>query len=129
MKSKIAALSAALATTCPMLAHSTEIALKCDTLKHHILIERLIDTQYTYRAWNKPKDTTQKPDLEISNGTVDLEGTGVCATSTYTFKKGNLEINVSDNVSCGDNTTPDNASGDVSVSINGVQKAHYWCQK
>ncbi|NVI06339.1 hypothetical protein [Paraburkholderia youngii] len=132
MKRKILTLTMTIVSICPVPSYSAEISFKCDTSKHHIVIEKAGAAQYTYRAWNKPKDSANKPDLEINNGFADLVGGSLCRGPTYFFDKGNVEIMVGDmagdSEACyNEETPPKNAYGYVTVSINKEIKSQYWC--
>lgn len=44
--------------------------------KFLIQVDRLIDNSIRYRSWNKPKEITEEPDLILTNGLIDKQGTG-----------------------------------------------------
>ena len=50
----------------------------CSTSKHTVIITLLPSGKYQYRAWNKPKSITGKPDVLIVGGEEITEGTCVC---------------------------------------------------
>lgn len=100
----------------------------CDTMKHQIVIDKdAVSGLVRYRAWNRPKDKDQKPDLEVKPGEITTEGTGPCRGTAYRFKTGNVGLELSDNIACGSEKTPDNAIGELTVFVGGEAKSHYWC--
>jgi hypothetical protein len=58
----------------------------CETIKFLIRVDLLDNDEFRYVAWNKPKTITEKPDLILSQGVQEFQGTmgGV----TYTFSNG-----------------------------------------
>ena len=80
-----------------------------------------------YRAWNRPKDRGQKPDMEAKPGEVVVEGTGACRYTSYRFKTGNVVFEVSDSAACAEERPPVNAVGQLAVLIDGQVKSQYWC--
>ncbi|MFM0062930.1 hypothetical protein [Paraburkholderia aspalathi] len=110
-------------------AVSANADFQCGTSKHTIIVDHPKDGQYRYRAWNKPKPISDPPDMEVKSGTVDVSGTGACRHSDYTFKRGNVAFLVSDDINCSETAAPANVHGYLSVAINGVEKANYWCVK
>ncbi|MBH9647544.1 hypothetical protein [Burkholderia vietnamiensis] len=108
----------------------------CNTDKHYIVIDvppNAGNGTYRYRAWNKRAANTArlgKPDMEITqSGVRSLMGTGVCATTEYHFTKGNAEFTVDDGVNCTEGHPPQNAVGNLWVSINNDLKLHSYCVK
>lgn len=87
----------------------------CETPRHHIVIDGLDRTGYRYRAWSKPKTASARPDVELRNGSDDLQGTGSCMATQYTFHSGNVTYLISDNVGCTADYPPANAIGRVDV--------------
>ncbi len=108
------------------------VVYRCETPKHTILIENDANKGgYTYRSWNKPKSTTDAPDLVLTGGSFESFGSGMCSYSRYSFKKGNLQINVQDGFACGDDDyfakIPPNTGGELTVLIGGKVRDHYYC--
>ena len=108
-------------------AFADENSFTCKTKKHIILVDKIADESYRYRAWNLPKKITDKPDVEIKNGKMGYEGTGVCGAHVFQFSSGKVEYVLIDSATCGPSETPENASGSLNVKINGEEKALYWC--
>ncbi|MGF6635227.1 hypothetical protein [Paraburkholderia sp. MM6662-R1] len=102
---------------------------QCNTAKHTVIVDHLSAGQYRYRAWNKPKPASDTPDMQVQSGSAETSGTGQCQHTDYTFKNGKVVFTVSDDIHCGESAPPANASGFLSVEINGVEKARYWCEK
>jgi hypothetical protein len=111
-------------------AHADNVVQVCKTEKHNVIIDQLAGDNFRYRAWNLPKNTQGKPDLEIvQSGAMSSAGTGVCGDTEYHFKKGNIEIDVDNDVNCVEGTPPKDAVGNLWVFINGDMKNHYYCMK
>ncbi len=104
-----------------------KIVFKCKTIKHLVLIDTQSAELYRYRAWNLPKNINSKPDIEVMNGQMQLEGTGVCGSRYFTFKTGNVEFNIDDNVACDETHPPKGAVGELEVVVSGKEKNHYYC--
>lgn len=99
----------------------------CNTSKHTIIVNQTQSGEFLYRAWNKPKSTTEIPDMRVSNGLEQVEGTGVCRYIMWTFSNGNVEYIVRTLGCGGDVMPPKNTKGDLAVYINGQLKKTWWC--
>jgi hypothetical protein len=99
----------------------------CETKTHRIAIEDLNNGKYRYRSWNKPKALSEPPDIDISDGTVHFEGTGVCTYGVYSFKKGDAEYTIDDGLGCTDGSEPKQATGDLHVAVAGKAVTQAWC--
>lgn len=107
-------------------AKASKIAFVCETRKHRIVIEvRGEDSKLRYRAWNRPKPLSDKPDLDISEGQAGWEGSGVCATPTWKFPAGKSIIEVS-GLACGPGDEPAGAIGMLTVTT-GESVQSYYC--
>lgn len=99
----------------------------CKTSKHTVAINSLASGEYQYKAWNKPKSITEKPDLVLVGGKEITEGTGVCRHTRWDFDNNNVQYEVSTPVACTESIPPENATGQLSVFINGEVKKSWWC--
>lgn len=99
----------------------------CETKTHRISIEQLNSGKYRYRSWNKPKELTETPDVDLSNGEIRFDGTGVCSTAAYLFTKGNVAYELHRGLGCGDGSEPKDATGSLNVSIGGKQVTDAFC--
>jgi hypothetical protein len=99
----------------------------CETKTHRISIEDLNNGKYRYRSWNKPKELSEPPDVEVSDGKLHFEGTGVCSYGVYSFTKGNVEYTVSQGLGCTNGSEPKNATGDLHVTVAGKDITQAWC--
>ena len=99
----------------------------CETKAHRISIEDLNNGKYRYRSWDKPKELSEKPDIEISDGTLHFEGTGVCSYGVYSFRNGNAEYTIDQGLGCTDGSEPKNATGDLHVTVAGKDVTQAWC--
>lgn len=99
----------------------------CETKTHRISIEDLNNGKYRYRSWNKPKELSEPPDLQISDGTLHFEGTGICSYGVYSFTKGNVEYTVDQGLGCTDGTEPKHATGELYVTMAGKDVTKAWC--
>jgi len=111
-------------------SEAATIDFVCKTTKHHIEIDKAGDSSYRYRSWNLPKPTSQPPDLQIvSKNALSIAGSGVCRTYNYSFKKGNVRIEVDDSFRCGEKALPENVIGNLYVFIKDELKSEYFCIK
>ncbi len=101
----------------------------CKTSQHTVTVNLLSSGKYQYKSWNKPKSITEKPDMVVDRGEEVIEGTGVCRYKRWEFNKGNVQYIVSTPVTCTETIPPPNATGQLSVFINGVHKKSWWCLK
>ena len=99
----------------------------CKTPKHTVTITLLLSGKYQYMAWNKPKSIAKKPDTVVVGGKEITEGTGVCRYTRWEFNKGNVQYIVSRPATCTESIPPSNATGQLSVFINGQHKKSWWC--
>jgi len=98
----------------------------CDAEAYRVVIDSIAGGTLRYRAWNKPRSLTAKPDMEIASGAQDTEGTGPCAHGIWTFKKGSAEYTVS-TLGCTEGSPPPGVTGDLEVSIGGKPEHRWWC--
>jgi hypothetical protein len=108
-----------------------KVQFACETQKHHVVIDIGTTGAPRYRAWNKPRSATEKPDLELLEGRIDSEGTGLCNYVWWTFTSNTTEIVVS-GLGCYEDThqPPKGAKGSLDVfTSNGSKKrtASFWC--
>lgn len=101
----------------------------CSTSKHTVIVTLLPSGNYQYRAWNKPRSITEKPDVLIVGGEEITEGTGVCRYTRWEFTSNNVRYIVSKSVTCTQDFPPPNAIGQLSVFINGEHRKSWWCFK
>ena len=106
------------------------IVFSCNTEKHTINIYKNADQKtFTYKSWNKPKTTTEKPDMELKSSIYEVNGSGECRFEEYRFKTGKTEFAIDSNFRCTEKYPPKNAIGSLWVFINDDMKSHYWCVK
>jgi len=110
-------------------AGSVDSGFVCDTTKHHVVIDHATDGGLRYRVWNKPRQASEKPDVEVHNGTREIAGTDPCVSTNWTFNRGNTEYWVSDSAACTDEKPPRGAYGMIVVTINKQFASRYWCVK
>ncbi len=99
----------------------------CDAEKHRVVIDTDTDNKPRYRAWNKPRPLSEKPDVEISMGSADMQGTGPCAHSVWTFMKGATKYTVEEIGCVPESDEAKDATGTLEVSVGGKQVALWWC--
>lgn len=104
-----------------------KVQYTCETRTHRISISLLKGDAYRYQSWNASKPVTGPPDVDLSNGTLQFDGTGVCATSVYFFTKGDVRYEVRDGMGCTDGSEPAKATGHLSVFIADKQVTDAWC--
>ena len=93
----------------------------CETKTHRISVEELDGDKFRYRSWNKPKELSDAPDVDIPTGALHFEGTGICSYAVYSFKKGNAEYNVDQGLGCTAGHEPVKATGNLTVTVDGKQ--------
>lgn len=59
------------------------------TSKFHIIVDALDNKLYRYIAWSIDKKTSEKPNIILSNGKVEYQGSG--GNHSYTFTNGNYK--------------------------------------
>jgi hypothetical protein len=102
--------------------------MRCATTRHEIVIDRDASSGLVrYRAWNRPKPQSERPDMEVQPGQIIASGTGACRSTTYRFERGDTVYEVDDSVGCLEQRPPENAVGQLQVLIRGEVKASYWC--
>lgn len=102
----------------------------CVTDKYYVVIDDDDEVHYRYRAWRGSRALDEKPDMEISTGTLGSEGRGLCAYNVWTFKTGDTEFDVMGMGCGGDNPDePKDASGQIQVVIKGDLKQSEWCHR
>lgn len=101
----------------------------CETPKHRVVVDSIGNSRFRYRAWNKPRPITDKPDLELAgtDDTYTSEGTGPCRYSIWTFSSGTTEFSVSE-LGCTEGPPPEGSVGRLSVQKDGRPLGDYWCQ-
>ena len=105
-----------------------KIAYVCRARSHRIAVDTVAGDALRYRAWNRPRPTTDAPDLVIANGKANWEGTTVCAVQVFTFKSGTAVYSVRSGLGCGDDPpVPKGATGSVDVTIADKPISTLWC--
>jgi hypothetical protein len=102
------------------------IVFVCDAEKHHVILDSVDNRTARYRAWNKPRAVTDKPDLELPSGKISWQGTNVCTYAIWQFAKGSTEY-VVNSLGCTDGSEPAGAIGNLEVSEGGKLKQKWWC--
>ena len=103
-----------------------KIEFICETDKERIVIDTGAIGAPRYRTWNKPRALTDKPDLEIPNGDQQVEGTGVCAYSVWTFTSGATKV-IAEGLGCFGDSPPKGAKGRLRWSIKDAPPTNLWC--
>jgi len=98
----------------------------CDADKHRVIVETGVDATLRYRAWNEPRSLTEGPDMEISGGKEDYEGSGSCRSKRWTFTKGTTKFVLEELGAC-DPDPPRSATGSLEVTTPGKPDVRWWC--
>lgn len=103
------------------------VVTTCNADLRRVAVDRMEDGTLRYRAWERPRSILDAPDVETMNGTTDVQGTGVCANSVWTFQDGASEYVLS-GVGCwaDSNPPPDGARGRLTITRNGETELS-WC--
>lgn len=101
----------------------------CDAEKHRVIVDTDASGAPHYRAWNKPRSLTEKPDMEISSGKKDYEGSGPCSYTIWTFTSGATKFVVHGLGGCYEDShqPPADARGRLEVSTPGKPDVSWWC--
>ena len=100
----------------------------CETEKHRIIVDTLDRLSFHYRAWNKPRAIAEKPDLELTKGTFEFQGTGVCSYGLMTFTNANTNYILQKGLGClGGNDVPAEAIGQLEVTSRDKTLSTAWC--
>lgn len=103
------------------------VEFACNTERDRLIIDANKDGTVRYRAWNKPRSISDKPDIEVPSGTERVEGTDPCTHAMWTFRHSNTEFVVSE-LGCNEvNSVPAGATGEHVVSVDGKQEQRWWC--
>jgi hypothetical protein len=107
---------------------SVRMEFICRTEKLQIVIDSDIAGVPHYRAWNRPHTISDNPDLEISIGNKEIEGTDGCAHAVWTFKRGTTIYTVEE-LGCfpDSNQPPEGARGMLEVKVADKPEASSWC--
>jgi hypothetical protein len=102
----------------------------CDADKHRVIVDTEANGAPHYRAWNKPRSLTEKPDMEISKGKKDYEGSGPCAQIIWTFTTGVTKFVVEGPGGCHEDShqPPADTQGRLKVSTPGTPDVSWWCR-
>lgn len=105
------------------------VQLVCQTAKHRIMIDADEKGKPRYRAWDASRSVEQPPDLEIKGGTVEWEGTGVCAARHYKFRNAQATYEVDSAEGCYEegNSPPAGATASLTVTVAGKEPSSAWC--
>ena len=99
----------------------------CNTEAQRVAIDTDASRHIRYRSWKVPRPVTDKPDVEISSGTLDIEGTGLCAHPVWRFAKGHTEVTVMTRGCSPDSSPPlEGERGSLEISVSGQTK-HWRC--
>ncbi len=80
------------------------------------------------RAWNTGKQLTQKPDMELTDGKKEIQGTYPCTHSVWTFQSGATEFELSERGCYPDsNQPPADALGQFAKHRDQQDEFWSWC--
>jgi hypothetical protein len=102
------------------------VQFACRTDLYRVVVDIGKDETPRYRAWNTPHMLMQKPDTELSAGRKEVEGTGACTHSVWSFTAGE-KITIKE-LGCfpDSNEPPAGATGQLSIST-GQKHDSWWC--
>lgn len=101
------------------------VEFTCTTEQHRIIVDVNKEGVHRYRAWNRPRLVTEKPDLVLSSGTREVDGTYPCTHSIWTFQRGDTTFVLSE-PGCVDDVPP-GATGTLEVQGGDKQALETWC--
>ncbi len=88
----------------PSLKDFVKPALEWETSKFRIRVDDLGNNKFRYAAWPVSRSTGEKPDIIISGGRIEFEGSG--GNHTYIFSNGDFQYKCIVNVIGSDETPP-----------------------
>lgn len=106
-----------------------EPAYVCRTKNRVVVVEATGGSTFKYTTWGNKQSMKDKPELVLDQGTFDVQGTGPCRTGYWIFKNGKYTYAETDSVACYESFPPDNAVGELSVSLNDQELSSSWCLK
>jgi len=90
--------------------------LTCETARHRIVVDS-VQGATRYRAWNKPHFPPDAPDMTMLDGTAGSGGTGPCFARSWSFKKGDAAITVSESrCTAGTDSPPEDTRATIDLS-------------
>ena len=102
------------------ISHPVEFA--CNAEKHRVIVDHSSNGNLRYRSWNNPRSALEKPDLEISGGKEQFEGTGTCAHKLWQFSSGSADFTAAEIGAC-DPDTPTHWADSKSLSKEEIQSS------
>ena len=93
----------------------------------------VVDNQTTgslrLRAWNKGSLLTQTPDMEITGGKKEVQGTGPCTHAVWSFQAGATKYLLSERRACypDSNEPPLDALGQFTRHTSQQDESWSWC--
>jgi hypothetical protein len=102
----------------------------CDSEKHRVIVDLGANGVPRYRAWNKPRSFTEKPDMEIPDGKKEYEGSGSCRYFFWTFTSGSTKYRLDEPGGCFEDShqPPTDSHGSLNVSVPGKPDVSWWCR-
>lgn len=104
------------------------VRMSCWTQGHRIIVDT-VGERLRLRSWKGTHSLIDKPDLELIGGSEDVEGTGPCTHTVWTFKSDATEISVSQLGCFADsNEPPAGANGHLTIRESGGDFEALWCK-
>lgn len=105
-------------------AESVLFVCRADGLR--ALVDRGASGTLRYRAWTRPRPATERPDVELTPGQEDMEGTGPCVHRVWRFGSGRRRVEVRE-LGCLESAPPAGSLGLLAVETPGAKRARLWC--
>jgi hypothetical protein len=105
---------------------SARLEFACRTDEYRVLIDKASDGTPRFRAWNKGRSLSQEPNTELVGGKKDIEGTGGCSHSVWSFRSGVNEFVVQGLGCYADSNEPPAAAIGQFSTDSGQQKDEWW---
>jgi len=107
-------------------AKKGEIELACSARRFRLVVDATgADDKVRYRAWNEPRSTLDKPDIELV-GTHSSEGTSPCTHAVWHFDNKGAVYDLSE-PGCGAESPPKDAVAEILVTVDGKPPVQAWC--
>jgi hypothetical protein len=106
------------------------IEFVCNSDNHRVIVDAVDGGPPHYRAWTKPHSLTEKPDLEISGGKREFQGSSVCAYEVWSFTSGGAAFVLEGPGGCYEDSKepPADTRGMLAVIAPGKPAMNWWCR-
>jgi hypothetical protein len=91
-------------------ASENTVQFTCNADKLRAIVEGKGVRSVRLQLWNNPHELTEKPDMDLTDGTSTMEGTNWCAHAVWNFESSGAHYRL-ERLGCTEGTPPDGAIG------------------